>query len=68
MKTATLEVLEPEEKVFGSKTAGSYFVREFVDGEHMGGSFFKTEKEAKNYIKEFVDTEVWNYNEDKQIS
>ena len=51
MKTATLEVLEPEEKVFGSKTAGSYFVREFVDGEHMGGSFFKTEKEAKNYIK-----------------
>ena len=68
MKTATLEVLEPEEKVFGSKTAGSYFVREFVDGEHMGGSFFKTEKEAKNYIKEFVDPEVWNYNEDKHIS
>ena len=68
MKTATLEVLEPEEKVFGTKTAGSYFVREFVDGEHMGGSFFKTEQEAKNYIKEFVDPEVWNYNEDKQIS
>ena len=68
MKTATLEVLEPGEKVLGSKTAGSYFVREFVDGEHMGGSFLKTEKEAKNYIKEFVDPEVWNYNEDKQIS
>ena len=68
MKTATLEVLEPDEKVLGSKTAGSYFVREFVDGEQMGGSFFKTEKEAKNYIKEFVDPEVWNYNEDKQIS
>ena len=68
MKTATLEVLEPGEKVLGSKTAGSYFVREFVDGEHMGGSFFKTEKAAKNYIKEFVDPEVWNYNEDKQIS
>ena len=49
MKTATLEVLEPGEKILGSKTAGSYFVREFVDGEHMGGSFFKTEKEAKNY-------------------
>ena len=47
MKTATLEVLEPGEKVLGSKTTGSYFVREFVDGEHMGGSFFKTEKEAK---------------------
>ena len=68
MKTATLEVLEPEEKIFGSKTAGSYFVREFVDGEHMGGSFFKTEQEATDYIKEFVDPEVWNYNEDKHIS
>ena len=68
MKTATLEVLEPEEKVFGSKTAGSYFVREIVDGEHMGGSFFKTEQEATDYIKEFVDPEVWNYNEDKHIS
>ena len=44
MKTATLEVLEPGEKVLGSKTAGSYFVREFVDPE------------------------VWNYNEDKHIS
>ena len=68
MKTATLEVLEPEEKVFGSKTAGSYFVREFIDGEHMGGSFFKTEQEAKDHIKEFVDPEVWEYNENKQVS
>ena len=68
MKTAILEVLEPEEKVFGTKTAGSYFVREFVDGEHMGGSFFKTEIEAKDYIKEFVDPEVWKYNEDKHVS
>ncbi len=68
MKTAILEVLEPEEKVFGTKTAGSYFVKEFVDGEHMGGSFFKTEQEAKDYIKEFVDPEVWNYNEDKHVS
>ena len=68
MKTATLEVLEPEEKIFGSKTVGSYFVREFVDGEHMGGSFFKTEQEAKDHIKEFVDPEVWEYNENKQVS
>ena len=61
MKTATLEELESGETVFGSKTAGSYFVREFVDGEHMGGSFFKTEQEAKDYIKEFVDPEVWAF-------
>ena len=58
MKTAILEVLEPEEKVFGTKTAGSYFVKEFVDGEHMGGSFFKTEQEAKDYIEEHEDKHV----------
>ena len=68
MKTAILEVLEPEEKVFGTKTDGSYFVKEFVDGENMCCSFFKTEQEAKDYIKEFVDPEVWNYNEDKHVS
>ena len=28
----------------------------------------KTEKEAKDYIKEFVDPEVWKYNEDKHVS
>jgi len=66
VKTALLEVLEPGEKVLGSKTAGSYFVREFVDGEHMGGSFFKSEKEAKDYIKEFVDPEVWKYNKSQE--
>ena len=50
MKTATLEVLEPDERIFGSKTSGEFFVREYLDGEEMGGSFFKTEKEAKEYI------------------
>ena len=55
MKTATLEVLEPGEKVLGSKTAGSYFVREFVDGEHMGGSFFsKLNKKQKIILKNLL--------------
>ena len=54
MKTATLEVLEPDERIFGSKTSGEFFVREYLDGEEMGGSFFKTEKEAKEYIVEYT--------------
>ena len=59
MITATLDVLQPEEKVFGSKTSGQYFVRLFEDGLEMSGSFFKTEQEAKDYIEE---------NEDKHVS
>ena len=56
MKTATLETLEPGAVILGSFTNGQYFVREYVDGEEMGGSFFKTEQEAKNYIKEYTKT------------
>ena len=51
MKTARLEELEPGENILGSKTAGTNFVREYVDGEHTGGQFFKTEQEAKDHIK-----------------
>ena len=54
LKTATLEVLEPGAVILGSFTNGQYFVREYVDGEEMGGSFFKTEKEAKEYIVEYT--------------
>ena len=68
MKTAILEELEPGEKILGSKTAGSYFVREYVAGAHTGGQFFKTAQEGKDHIKEFVDPEVWEYNENKQVS
>ena len=51
MKTATLEVLEEGELIFGTRTNGSYFVREYEDNIEMGGSFFKTEEEAKTYIE-----------------
>ena len=51
MKTATLEVLNEGELIFGTRTAGSYFVREYEDNIEMSGSFFKTEEEAKTHMK-----------------
>ena len=53
MKTTTIEVLNEGELIFGSRTAGSYFVREYEDDVEMGGSFFKTEEEAKAHMKTF---------------
>ena len=41
-KRATLEILDPDEKIFGSPTGGKYFVQEFEDDVPKGGSFFKT--------------------------
>tara|TARA_B100000519_G_scaffold117126_1_gene101143 strand:- start:200 stop:379 length:180 start_codon:yes stop_codon:yes gene_type:complete len=58
MITATLDVLEPEDRVFGSKTSGQYCVRLFEDGLEMSGAFFKTEQEAKDYIEEHEDKHV----------
>tara|TARA_S200000501_G_C20266384_1_gene500922 strand:- start:133 stop:324 length:192 start_codon:yes stop_codon:yes gene_type:complete len=53
MKTATIEILNAGEKIFGSRTAGEYFVREYEDGEEMGGGFFKTMKEAEARVREY---------------
>ena len=53
MKTTTIEVLEPGETIFGSPTAGKYFVRRFEDEVEMGGGFFKTKKEAQQHAKEY---------------
>ena len=41
MKTATIEILNEGETIFGSRTAGQYFVRRYEDGEEMGGGFSK---------------------------
>ena len=62
-KRATLEILDPGEKIFGSPTNGRYFVQEFEDGEPRGGSFFETIQEAEKYIVEYeaggeADTKV----------
>jgi hypothetical protein len=43
--------LNEDELIFGTRTAGSYFVREYEDNIEMSGSFFKTEEEAKTHMK-----------------
>jgi len=55
MKTSTLEVLNEGELIFGTRTNGSYFVREYEDGVEMAGSFFKTEEEAKAHIETLTE-------------
>jgi len=57
MKKATIEVLEKGELIFGSPTAGKYFVRRYEDEEEMGGGFFKTKKEAETHAKEYKKSE-----------
>jgi len=53
MKRATLEILEPGEKIFGSPTGGRYFVQEFEDDVPRGGSFFKTIEEAEQHMLKY---------------
>ena len=53
MKTATIEILEKGETIFGSRTAGEYFVREYEDNEEMGGGVFKTREEAEARVREY---------------
>ena len=62
-KRATLEILEPGEKIFGSPTSGKYFVQEFEDDKPRGGQFFKTIQEAEKHMVEYetgneADTKV----------
>jgi len=53
MKTATIEILEEGETIFGSPTNGEFFVRRYEDGEEMGGGFFKTKKDALQHAREY---------------
>jgi len=57
MKTTTIEVLEKGELIFGSPTAGKYFVRRYEDETEMGGGFFKTKKEAETHVREYKKSE-----------
>ena len=52
-KRATLEILDPGEKIFGSPTGGKYFVQEFEDDVPRGGQFFKTIQEAEKHMVEY---------------
>ena len=55
MKTTTIEVLNEGELIFGTRTAGSYFVKEYEDDVETGGSFFKTEEEAKAHVETLTE-------------
>ena len=57
MKTATIEILNEGETIFGSRTAGQYLVRRYEDGEEMGGGFFKTIEEAETEVREYQQSE-----------
>ena len=46
MRTATVEILEEGETIFGSRTSGEYMVRRFEDGVELGGEFHYTIVEA----------------------
>ena len=56
-KRATLEILDPGEKIFGSPTGGKYFVQEFEDDMPRGGQFFKTIQEAEKHMVEYEAVE-----------
>ena len=53
MKRATIEVLDEGEKIFGSKTRGEFFVREYEDDLEMSGSFYLTIEEAEAEVREY---------------
>ena len=55
MKKATIEILYKDETIFGSRTGGDYMVREYEEGEEMGGSFFKTMEEAEARVREYQE-------------
>ena len=57
MKTTKIETLEEGELIFGSPTAGKYFVRRYEDEKEMGGGFFKTKKEAETHVREYKKSE-----------
>ena len=46
LRSATVEILEEGETIFGSRTSGEYMVRRYEDGVEMGGEFHYTLVEA----------------------
>ena len=53
MRTATVEILEKDEKIFGSRTNGEYMVRRYEDGIEMGGEFHYTLTEAGAAVRKW---------------
>ena len=54
MREARIEVLNKDEMVMGTPTTGQFFVREYEDGEEVGGAFFETPEEADRHIEQYV--------------
>ena len=53
MRTATIEILEKDEKVLGCRKSGEYMVRRFEDGIEMGGEFHYTLTEAGAAVRKW---------------
>jgi len=58
VKEARIEVLNKDEMVMGTPTTGRFFVREYEDGEEVGGAFFETLEEADRHIEQYVEQYV----------
>ncbi len=54
MREATIEVLNRGEHVLGSPTIGRYMVREYRDGEEVGGAFYKTLRDADKHVANYI--------------
>ncbi len=52
-RTATIEILNEGEKIFGSPTYGSYMVREYENDEEVSGGFYETMEEAEAHVRKF---------------
>ncbi len=56
MKRATIELLNLDEWVLGSKTRGEYMVREFENEVEFGGMFFESLSEAQEHVENYCNT------------
>ncbi len=55
MKRATIEILNSDEWVLGSKTKGEYMVREFENDVEIGGMFFESLSEAQEHVDNYCN-------------
>ena len=53
LRSATVEILEEGETIFGSRTSGEYMVRRYEDGVEMGGEFHYTLTEAGAAVRKW---------------
>lgn len=60
IRKASIEVLDDGEIVMGSRTNGSYMVREYEDGEELGGSFYPNIDEALKEVVKIVSPDRLN--------